>query len=94
MQCKSNSLFIFVFLLNYCFMLLYLFQTIYLNGEIEKLTLQKLDILLRAETWVKQVLLIQGFVPTYSASWNIFTRTEGTVECVLFSLIVVVVDIL
>jgi len=37
-----------------------------LDGQIEKMQLHTLDTLLREDTWGRQVMIIQGYVPTVS----------------------------
>ena len=37
-----------------------------MDGQIEKMQLHTLDTLLREDTWGRQVMIIQGYVPTVS----------------------------
>lgn len=57
---------------HHCSILLDL-QVFYLDGQIEKLTLRTLDTLLRDDSWGRQVMIVQGYIPTVSIQTGNFS---------------------
>ena len=47
-----------------------------MDGQIEKMQLHTLDTLLREDTWGRQVMIIQGYVPTVSIQTGNYSHAQ------------------
>lgn len=59
-------------------------QVFYLDGQIEKMQLHTLDTLLREDTWGRQVMIIQGYVPTVSIQTGNYSHAPQVSSCFIF----------
>jgi hypothetical protein len=66
-------------------------SVVYVDGEREDITLRQYDVLIRNESWRKQILFVQGFVPATSKQSGFFGNKKkvGSNYVVYFILITV-----
>ena len=65
-------------------------SAVYQDGEREDITLRKFDLLIRNETWRKQVIFVQGYVTPISTQSGFFgskKKVRIICHCVLFCII-------